>query len=176
MPRKPGNPHVLRTIRARHELSQPALARLVGVEAITIKKIESGQLKLSRKLAHRISIATGADPQQLIDNFEPQTPYLVGAHPEELTRESVQARRKPKLKDVDEAARILGQAIQEMLRASVRKGSIWVLWYALRQAIQELSEEFDLPVHAYKGGAARDMLFGKSRQKARASQGLTRLR
>ena len=158
MPRRPTEPHVLRTVRARHGLSQLALARLVGVETVTIKKIEGDQLKLSRKLAHRISIATGADPQQLIDNSEPETPYMVGAYPEELTRERFQARQQPKLKDVEEAGRILAKAIQQMLRDSIPKGSVWVLWYALRQAIQELREEFDLPVSVYQGKESRAIL------------------
>ena len=92
MPRKPSNPHVLRTVRGWGKLSQPALARLVDVEPITIRKIENGDLKPSRKLAHRIATATGINPNQIIENFDPETPYSVMGPPEVLTEENWKTR------------------------------------------------------------------------------------
>lgn len=77
--RKPSNPHILRTVRQELRnhpygelLTQKQLAKRVGVSVETIKKIESGKLKISKPLAKRLAIATGVDPRALINNTEPE--------------------------------------------------------------------------------------------------------
>jgi len=52
-------------------LTQWQLARRVGVSVETIKKIENGQLKMSKRLAYRLAIATGIDLRQLTNNSNP---------------------------------------------------------------------------------------------------------
>jgi transcriptional regulator with XRE-family HTH domain len=174
MPRKPSYPHVLRTVRALRELSQPALARLVGVEPITIRKIENGELKPSRKLANRLAIETGVDPNQIIENFDPQTPYPVMGHPEVLSKESWKTRREPKLDEptlraIEREVNATAIDLNEMLKASVPKGSVWVLVHALRQALAELKEEFGLPVKTDKFDPLKARAAATARKRERRS-------
>ena len=68
MPIPPKFIHPLRTVRAAMgKKSQAALASLVGVSAVTIKKIEQGDLEMSMSLSMRIMAATGANPLSVRD-------------------------------------------------------------------------------------------------------------
>ena len=174
MPRKPSYPHVLRTVRALRGLSQPALARLVGVEPITIRKIENGELKPSRKLANRLATETGVDPNQIIENFDPESPHPVMGHPEILTKQDWTTRKKPKLdeptlKAIEREVKATADDVREMLKASVPKGSVWVLLHALRQALAELREEFRLPVKTEKFDRKAAMQAVAARRRERQS-------
>ena len=174
MPRPPTNIHVLQTARKILGLTQAHLALRVGVATVTIQKIEGGKMRLRRKLANKISIATAVDPQQLIENFDPETPYLVMAHPEKLTRENAQARQKPKLDEstldvIDREVYVLAESMREMLRASVMKGSVWVLLHMLREAVAEAREEFKLPVRTERPNRAAIMQAVAARRRERQS-------
>ena len=129
---------------------------------------------MRRKLANKISIATAVDPQQLIENFDPETPYLVMAHPEKLTRKNAQARQKPKLDEptldvIDREVYVLAESMREMLRASVMKGSVWVLLHMLREAVAEAREEFKLPVRTERPNRAAIMQAVAARRRERQS-------
>jgi transcriptional regulator with XRE-family HTH domain len=156
MPKEPSHPSVLRSVRKILNLSQPRLAQLVGVETVTIRKIEGGKLKLPPKLATRIAAATGANPLQLLENFEPETPYLALAHPEKLTLENYKQRTKPKLDDdstlaiIDGEVNMLAGNMYKMLTLSVPKGTVWVVIFALREAVNRVSEDFGLQVKPQK--------------------------
>lgn len=133
MPRPPSVPHVLRTARKIRGLTQEALARRVRVATITIKQIESGRIKLSRQLAHRISIVTRLDTQQLLDNSEPDSPKL---HPDHWTE-------PPTQEEIDRETKLLSDGIKLGLlsRANTRT-EFWVLRYAINQALGNLGKEF----------------------------------
>jgi|SRR6516164_2860476 len=155
MPRKPSYPHVLRTARIIHELTQQQLAKRVGVAVITLQKIESGQIKLSKRLANRLSIATGVDPAQLIENFEPEKPYLNvisfrSPTPPRIPLKNSRAlqlikENKPSKDSMETELRLIQDSLRQMLEASIPKGSYWVLLHAISWALSDLREEFKLP-------------------------------
>src|SRR5260221_9475145 len=68
--------HVLAILRKNLALRQTELAEMVGCSVATIQSIEVGRLKLSKSLAERISMATGADANWLLRNdvSEPMPP------------------------------------------------------------------------------------------------------
>jgi transcriptional regulator with XRE-family HTH domain len=174
MPRKPSNPHVLRTARTILGFTQRRLAQRVGKAVITIQKIESGQIKPSRKLANRLSIETGVDPKQLMENFEPETPYVVMAHPEMLTLEKFKTRKKLTLNEttvpaIEREVDILAKSIRQMLMASVEKKCLWVVCYALRQAFEDLRNEFALKLKAEKPDLAKMRKAETARRRERQS-------
>jgi transcriptional regulator with XRE-family HTH domain len=70
--------HVLRTLRKLYGLSQQKLATQVGCSLPAIKQIETGRLRPSAGLAHRIFMQTGLNPEQLMNNEFPETP----SHPD----------------------------------------------------------------------------------------------
>ena len=45
--------------------TQPQMAALLGVAEVTVRKIENGALELSQRLAQRLMIVTGVDPDSL---------------------------------------------------------------------------------------------------------------
>ena len=140
-------PHVLRTVRRFRSLSQARLAALVGCSLPTIKKIESGQLRPSADLADRIAIQTGLDPDQLVENFLPETPLGPGGEP--LTKETVkliqERHRESQTKEqVDASLRHFGVVEEVLFDASTRHGKLWALRLAFRQAIDKLISGFDL--------------------------------
>jgi DNA-binding XRE family transcriptional regulator len=165
MPRSSSHPHVLRTVRERLGLTQEKLAKEVGVKKITIQKIELGKNKPGRELAFRIMAETGLDPMQLMENTEPQSPYLVRGHPEQVTRESYEARRNLKLGDkrvqeeISRDVELFSKIIRQMLETSVARGKFDTFRYALEWALGKLRTDFDLPVKTY---STRDVFKGKS--------------
>jgi hypothetical protein len=56
-----------------------------------------------------------------------------------------------------------------MLRASVFKGSVWVVWHALRQAVQEIRQEFNLPLPVEKADLRKMKKAEAARKRARQS-------
>jgi transcriptional regulator with XRE-family HTH domain len=74
--------HPLATLRLRLGLTQKEMGNLAGVAAVTIKKIETGQLGLSGKLAEHIAMVTNVDEEWLVSGdpkgeiiAEDGTPY-----------------------------------------------------------------------------------------------------
>jgi len=66
MPRKPRFSHPVRQVRTCLGHSQQSFAKLVGCSSITVQRIENGNLKLSKKLAYKISEATAANARSLL--------------------------------------------------------------------------------------------------------------
>jgi transcriptional regulator with XRE-family HTH domain len=60
--------HVLAILRKSLGLKQSELAEMVGCSAVTIQSVEVNRLKLSKSLASRISMETGADLDWLLAN------------------------------------------------------------------------------------------------------------
>ena len=139
MPITPSHPHVLRAARKARGITQEKLAQAVGVAAITIQKIESGHVKLSRKLAYRISIVTRLDTQQLLDNSEPDNPRL---HPDRLTG-------PPTQEEIERETKLLADIIRlSLLGQTKTQSQFWVVRYAINQALGELGNEFGLRIKA----------------------------
>ena len=79
MPRPPKSYHPLREIRAAAGgLSQTAFAELVGVSMPTIQAIEGGKLRLTPKLAARITEVTGASETELLKGSQGKARTLEG--------------------------------------------------------------------------------------------------
>jgi transcriptional regulator with XRE-family HTH domain len=60
--------HVLAGLRRRLNLTQSELAKRCGCSPVSIQSIEVGRLDLSKKLAERISLVTGAPTEWLLEN------------------------------------------------------------------------------------------------------------
>ena len=67
MPETP-RPHVLRWIRETLDLTQAELAGRIGAAEQTLRAIEAGRLKFSRKFAARLAEQTGLDTERLMRN------------------------------------------------------------------------------------------------------------
>jgi len=155
MPRKPGKPHVLRTVRTKLGISQAELAARVGVTAIAIKMIEGGRLKLSPKLANQLAIYLQVNPEQLIENYEPGTPRDALGDP--WIPETFKAGRKPTKTEIKKETKTNARLIEALLLDSVRQGSFYVVSYALRVALAQLRNDFNLarPVKAARNAQLR---------------------
>src|SRR5258708_2555675 len=127
MPRPPSVPHVLRAARKTKGLSQEKLAQKVGVATITIARIESCRLKLSRSLAMRISIATGLDPYQLLENENPDFPRF-HSKPIELPTSEQRAIE----------VRQLSLVMDDILARARNGREFWILRYSMNQALGNL--------------------------------------
>src|SRR5262245_19809663 len=121
MPRRPGKPHVLRTTRTLLKMSQPELAARVGVTPVAIKMIESGKLKLSPYLANQLAIFLKVNPEQLMENSEPETPR--DAFGEPWTPETFRARRMPTKAEIRRELKASAQLIEGLFSDSAHEGS-----------------------------------------------------
>jgi transcriptional regulator with XRE-family HTH domain len=144
---KPMPAHVLRTVRKLYGLSQAKLAVLVGISLTAVKQIETGRLRPSANLAHRIYMQTGLDPGQLMENSFPETPFHAMGMP--LSKEmfkGMQERHKESQtqEHVDQSLRHLEAVLRLLLDVSTRQGKLWALRPALQNAIQKLIADFDL--------------------------------
>src|SRR5689334_11249911 len=130
MPRPFSIQHVLRTARKIRGLSQKRLAQTVGVSTNVIKEIESGRTRPSRKLAHRISIATRLNYQQLLENSRPEAPRF---YPElyESFENLV----------VSEAGQ-LGNVIRDMLALCKSSTQFFVVRWTIYEMLHEVGGKF----------------------------------
>jgi DNA-binding XRE family transcriptional regulator len=77
MAQRPAKRHVIADIRTRCDLPQPGLAKILGVAAVTVQRIEQGTLELSEDLARRAEEELGVSAAYLLANDlqeEPVTP------------------------------------------------------------------------------------------------------
>ena len=161
MSRPSPHPHVLRTVRHRLGLTQETLAKEVGVKTITIQKIELGKNKPGRELAFRIMAVTGLDPVQLIENSEPESPYLVRCHPEQVTRENYETRKSLRpsdekvQKEINRDVELFSKIIRQMFEVSIARGKFDALRYTLEWTLGKLRTEFDLPVRVIPPASER---------------------
>jgi transcriptional regulator with XRE-family HTH domain len=140
--------HVLRTTRKLYKFSQQKLATLVGCSLSTVKFVETGRLRPSADLAHRVYLQTGLDPQQLLGNFSPDKPRdPCGVL---LTTETIKLRQDAELSNeqareqVDSSLQLYAAVLQVLLDVSVRKRKLWALRPALQTALDKLVTDFDL--------------------------------
>jgi len=159
MPRPPSTPHVLRTARKIRGLTQEKLAQAVAVATITIKEIEAGKPKLSRRLAHRISIATRLDTRQLIENSRPNAPRFYPELYEGF----------PELIEVEVGQ--LANVIRSMLKSCKTPTKFFVLRWAIYEKLRELGAEFGAPVRLPAMREVTEAPAAKRQQLRRASPG-----
>jgi DNA-binding XRE family transcriptional regulator len=147
--------HVLRTTRKRYGYSQQKLATLIGCSLAAIKAIETGKLRPSPDLAHRVYMMTGLDPQQLIKNIAPKDPRDPFNVP--LTEEMIKLRRRdphvlrrrdphdpdPRFRSQIEGNIRLYTAVLGVL-LDVSDHKLWALRPALESAINKLIRDFGL--------------------------------
>jgi transcriptional regulator with XRE-family HTH domain len=77
MAQRPAKRHVIADIRIKCGLPQPGLAKIIGVAAVTVQRIEQGTLELSEDLARRAEEELGVSAAYLLANDpqeEPVTP------------------------------------------------------------------------------------------------------
>jgi transcriptional regulator with XRE-family HTH domain len=133
MPKRPRDMHAVRIVRLATGMSQPRFGKLVGISGALVQAIENGQRPLTRDVADRIGLTTGAEPKQLLAGFaldmklQPytdasfrdwRTNYL---KPEQWKGEFDFEQLSPQLKDMFEAAAREGSQQLSLLFLSLRK-------------------------------------------------------
>ena len=143
--------HVLSTMRKRCKMSQSKLARLAGCSLPTIKQIERGRLRPSAGLAHRIYMQTGLNPEQIMNNVNPEEPLGVTGEPfteENFTVAQAEMQKGHRAyetqEQIDEDIRFYAAVLTLVLDASIREGKIWAFRPALKDAINRLIKDFEL--------------------------------
>jgi transcriptional regulator with XRE-family HTH domain len=147
MPRKPSHRSIVRDIREKMGLTQSNFADRLGTTFITISRIENGSLKISRKLALRISWSTGVVYRDIIKNVSGPLQTWDGS---ELTRsrswELEQKACKLSDKDLELTLASITKRVDLLLRKAI--GSAPKKFYSLNAAIVDalasLEKEFGL--------------------------------
>src|SRR5438093_8461915 len=133
--KKARSPHGLKALRAACDLTQPALAKLLGVSWRTIVAIEVGQRSLSRDIAERIMLATGALPDSLFSksagpldlNGQPYSrDFFEHWKTATSTRKHGETRLEPDVQESIERARLLLELLQ---RAAANKNRLLAVQY-----------------------------------------------
>jgi transcriptional regulator with XRE-family HTH domain len=75
MSQKPAKRHVIAEIRIKAELTQAELAKILGVAAVSIQRIEQGRLGLSKELAEKAEKELGISADWLLAN-DPTKPAV----------------------------------------------------------------------------------------------------
>src|SRR5258708_18067774 len=151
MPRSPSHYSIVREIRKRLKWTQAQLAERIGTTWISISRVENGSLKISRKLALKLSFETGVSYRDIMTNkggvpqtqiglekmdLDPSKISEMDARARELTFEEIQ---KTLVDNATFRAELLYRAAQA---AAPRK--IWPLNAAITLAFEELAKEFEL--------------------------------
>ncbi len=76
MAQRPAKRHVLADIRIKCGLSQPGLAKILGVAHVTVQRIEQGRLALSEDLARRAEEELGVSASYLLANDLQEEPVM----------------------------------------------------------------------------------------------------
>jgi transcriptional regulator with XRE-family HTH domain len=141
MPKRPNFKNNLTRLREGMDLSQPEFARLVGVSASIIKKLERGTRTLTPDLSARIFAETGI---MLIPAPE-ETPIEYSKEQHEDWKKDVEFDAK----SVEAAARVVMKLVRLMLAASIRPGvkKSYVVFNALIQAIEVVKKDFKMEKH-----------------------------
>ena len=148
--KKERSPHGLKALRAACGLTQPALAKLLGVSWRTIVAIEVGQRSLSRDVAERIMLATGALPDSLLSKSASPLdlngqPYSRDFFEHWKTATSTRKHGETKLEaDVHESierARLLLELLQ---RAAANKNRLLAVQYHFQSWMDQMMKDFDL--------------------------------
>lgn len=153
VPRKPKTRHPLRNVREAAGLTQPQLAKRVGVSAVTIEKIENGTKALSEQLARKLGMQLGCHisikrnaegkrswcvSDQMSHGYGQSSPY---------TREDFVAyerkRQNPPVA-ADRLGKNLGAAILLLLKSAERSGRLAVLSLEIDEKIRDLMTSFKL--------------------------------
>jgi DNA-binding XRE family transcriptional regulator len=137
---------IIREIRKICGWTQTGLANQIGTTTITVNRIENDSLKVSKKLALRISWVTGVSTEDILKNKpgHPQTP----SGP--LTKDKIKELEVMSQRATEEQQRYLAQfaaehvafLVQACLDDSPRK--LWSLQAAIKSAVEEIAEDFGL--------------------------------
>jgi transcriptional regulator with XRE-family HTH domain len=141
MPKKPNFKNNLTRLREGMDLSQPEFARLVGVSASMIKKIERGNRTMSPDLSARIFAETGI----MLIPAPKETPIEYSKEQHEAWKKDLEFNEK----SVQAAARVIMKLVRIMLAASIRPGvqKSYVVFNALIQAIEVVKKDFKMEKH-----------------------------
>jgi DNA-binding XRE family transcriptional regulator len=146
MPKKPSHRSIVRDIRKELGFTQAQLAARLGTSWVTINRIENDSLKISRKLALRLSTLTGVLMQDILTNAAgPLRPWYGDFSGGNLDRLDQMARSlgPRQLKTLIGNATYRAELI---LMAALENAprQLWSLDAAIEAAFDELEEEFGL--------------------------------
>ena len=139
--------HVLSEARRILGISRDDLSKRVGLAVATLRKIESGERRLTEKAAWRIAIATGVQPRQLLLGSKGEVLNFQGKAlaVNDYERSKMSSKSTPRTQ-IDRDVGIFTHQIELMLDASVQKtpACYKVFFLALSQTLKELEVEFAL--------------------------------
>lgn len=141
----------VRIIRGICHLTQAELAKLIGCARLTVLTLESGRLKLSEKMAERISLHTGVSKTWLLSNDhkrdpicerDPQKPYTIDVFM--MTRAEVSNPRLHPL-DVRHIENVLASAyarLSDAARQAYSADKIVYFYYLLREFLSQVDDRW----------------------------------
>jgi transcriptional regulator with XRE-family HTH domain len=138
--------HVLFRLREKLGLLQKQLAEKVGLSTYTIRDIERGVLKLTRRNAIKISEATGVSPQWLMDN-KPAVPIQNIAGKRWTTKDVPDPNRWNRLDHETRRYELAPRVI--LLDQYLQMCSLIEMASSPIEAIQEWKERFDDAMGAF---------------------------
>jgi DNA-binding XRE family transcriptional regulator len=146
MPRKPTHRSIVRDIREECGWTQTALARRLGTTPITVNRIENGSLKISRRLALRLSWSTGVKYLDIMANApgRPQTRH--GVFSRDQLDEFDQKARNLTAKEFDSLIDNATYRATLILKAALADAprKFWSLDAAIEASFDDLEKEFGL--------------------------------
>jgi DNA-binding XRE family transcriptional regulator len=124
MPRPPKKGHPIRDLRAMIGKTQGQFAKMIGLNAHTLKKIEHHERPLTQKVARDIFWKTGVDARLLTKGKlrntwgREYTPEFYGQWKDGIWPQSDQIAKEKALK--------LAPWVEILLRAAARKKQLWI--------------------------------------------------
>ncbi|MDC0325649.1 helix-turn-helix transcriptional regulator [bacterium] len=143
--------HTIAVMRREVGLTQPDLAKLIGVNRVTISRIEIGRDPLSKAMADRISVQTGISPDWLFgEDLENPKTIDGGAFTEQTYRYYRDVVTKSGVEQGKELAKQYAELVEFILYAIphyLKAGKTGILATRLNKAKFELNEVFTSDLH-----------------------------
>src|SRR6266851_1295882 len=153
--------HPLAVLRQIINLTQKEMSDLAGCSCATVQAVELEKLKLSEKLAQRISYQTGVDPGWLLANDVAREPTRGDGTP--FTKESFEMARASLTRSAIrlgelEAIRLQIITAVERLTANCsnayKADRVWLWTYKLEEILEAMEKEFGTDKSIRPVGAA----------------------
>lgn len=145
--------HPLAVLRQILELGQKEMAELAGCSVPTIQSIELGRLKLSEKLAAKISVETGVDLTWLMEGNPDVSPKCQNGcpytrHEYEQLRAIIEQEKKygGQLGDAHTASSIIHESVYNisiLMSDAFYKKNIPLVAYRIHAAIKEILDDIN---------------------------------
>jgi transcriptional regulator with XRE-family HTH domain len=126
-------------LRAAIGLSARSFARLIGRSFHTIQSLESGRLRLSPKLATRISSEIGVSTQWLLHG-PPESPPVTDSG--QIVTYDTYASRSSELFSLDYYDAKISTRLEKIMKNAANRNEFRLVIYRIDQFLKKLEEEF----------------------------------